>query len=100
MGKYYFHASSAYPSFSPPGKKVYLETETSTLATNTVFTYALTSTFTPALAPHEVIVTNLTSSYHPPTIFKGTEIGGFATITFTRINDKRADGTFGAKVTR
>ena len=99
-GKYYFHASSAFASLSPPEKRVFLSTETSTLTTNTPFTYALTSTFTPVFAPHEVIATNLTSSYHPLTIFKATEIGDFATITFTRINDKRADGTFGAKLTR
>ncbi len=99
-GKYFFDATSAYASLAPPGKRVFLSTETSTLATNTGFTYALTSTFTPVFAPHEIIATNRTSSYHPPTIFKATEIGDFATITFTRINDKRADGTFAAKLTR
>ncbi len=99
-GKYYFHANSAYASFSPPGKKVFLSTETSNLATNTPFTYALTSTFTSGLAPHEVIATNVNIAYYPPTIFKATEIGDFATITFTRIEDNRADGTFAAKLTR
>ncbi len=98
MGKYYFHASSAFGSLSPPGKKVYLETETSTLATNTPFTYALT--FTSGLAPHEVIATNVNIAYYTQTIFKATEIGDFATITFTRIEGKRADGTFSAKLTR
>ncbi len=103
-GKYYFHASSAFGSLSPPGKKVFLSTETSTLTPNTSFTYALTSTFTSTftsgLAPHEVIATNVNIAYYTQTIFKATEIGDFATITFTRIEGKRADGTFSAKLTR
>lgn len=96
-GTYHFTVTSAGSTFPVPFiKEIFLTFPSTSLTTNTPFTYTNTndsSIYRPS------IVVSASTAYDPFSAYRA-DIGDYSTVTITGIHDKRADGSFSARLTR